>query len=104
MNSMVTVPWKAHKPNRAGSPRIPGVPWPEGPPPPGRSSPPPGTRGPEGRGFFSRTSVVMVGGPLSDRGRIGLHHVVGRHPGDGVVVRGAVDLGDRPRPVAVAGG
>src|SRR6266571_851011 len=85
MNSMVTVPRKAHKPKRAGSPRIPGVPWPDGPPPPGRSSPPPGTPGPEWLGLFSRTSVDTVGVPFSDRGRIGLHHVVGLHPGDGVV-------------------
>src|SRR6266487_2858234 len=104
MNSMVTVPRKAHKPKRAGSPRIPGAPWPDGPPPLGRSSPPPGARGPEWRGFFSRSSVVMVGGPFADGGRIGLHHVVGLHAGDRVVVRGAVDLGDRARPVAVAGG
>src|SRR5712691_7151676 len=104
MNSMVTVPRKAHKPKRAGSPRIPAVPWPDGPPPPGRSSPPPGTPGPEWLGLFSRTSVDTVGVPFSDRGRIGLHHVVGLHPGDGVVVGGAVDLGDRARPVAMARG
>src|SRR5207247_3401279 len=104
MNSMLTVPRKAHKPKRAGSPRIPGAPWPDGPPPPGRSSPPPGAPGPEWPGFFSRSSVVMVGGPLADRGRIGLHHVVGLHAGDGVVIRRAVDLGDCARPVAVAGG
>src|SRR5260370_14394837 len=105
MKSMVTVPRKATAPKRAVSPRMPGASGPRGPsPPPGPSSPRPGAPGPEWVGFLSRTSVVMVRAAFSDGGGVGLHHVVGLHSGNRVVVGGAVDLGDRARPVAMPRG
>src|SRR5438046_483767 len=110
MNIIVRVPRNSHSPKRAGSkktsgPSRPPSPSPPGPPPPG----PPRSRA--GRGDFRRTSVLMPARSLRGlqlllgrRQRLGLHHVVLREVRVGVLVRPAVHLRDRARPVSMRRG